>query len=36
VEQVKPRDPTGLEVGHPDQSTLPMNEDAVMVLLVDD
>jgi signal transduction histidine kinase len=36
VEQLKPRDSTGLELGHPAQTTLPMNEEAVMVLLVDD
>jgi signal transduction histidine kinase len=36
VEQVKPRDPTGLDEGPPAQTTPPMNEEAVMVLLVDD
>jgi signal transduction histidine kinase len=36
MEQVMLRDPTGLEPGHPAQTTLPMNEEAVMVLLVDD
>jgi signal transduction histidine kinase len=36
VEQLKPRDPTGLELGRPAQTPLPMNEEAVMVLLVDD
>ena len=36
VEQLTPRDPTDLEPGHPAQTPLPINEEAVMVLLVDD